>query len=272
MFTLSCFADEISPHLNEQLDVMERLNVRYLSLRSVENVNVLDLTDRQIQEISAALRARGVGVSSVGSPIGKTPVTDDIAHCLDRTSRAVEIALALDCRRVRVFSFYMGTDGPDRHRDAVMERLAAMTEIAAEAGVTLMHENEAGIYGERSDRCGDILKSINHPFLRAVFDASNFVAAGEKPFDESLPRVFEYVDYLHIKDSRRSDGVIVPAGEGDGQIAAVLSALSGRDLFLTLEPHLSSAGRMRGFSGPQLFEKALDALTKLLRDADLAYN
>ena len=272
MFTLSCFADEISPHLNEQLDVMERLNVRYLSLRSVENVNVLDLSDAQIRDIAAELRARGMGVSSVGSPIGKIPVREDISRCLEQTARAVDLALTLGCRRVRVFSFYMGKDELDGSRDAVLERLSKMTRIAEEAGVTLMHENEAGIYGESSDRCGDLLESVGSPYLRAVFDASNFVAAGEKPFDESLPRVLEYVDYLHIKDSRRSDGVIVPAGEGDGQLSAVLKAVSDRDLFLTLEPHLAAAGRMRGFSGPQLFEKAYAALTGLLRDADLAYN
>ena len=154
----------------------------------------------------------------------------------------------------------------------VIDRLRRMAGIAAAAGVTLMHENEAGIYGQASARCGDILKSVNHPALRAVFDASNFVAAGEAPFDESLPRVRDYVDYLHIKDSRHADGVIVPAGEGDGQLPAVLSAFAEKDMFLTLEPHLAVAGQMRGFTGPQLFERAHAALTGLLDAAGLTYN
>ena len=88
MYTLSCFADEISPHLDEQLDVMERLKVRYLSLRSVEDVNVLSLTDAQVKDIRQALRSRGMGVSSIGSPVGKTPVKDDASICLDQTRRA----------------------------------------------------------------------------------------------------------------------------------------------------------------------------------------
>ena len=272
MFTLSCFADEISPHLNEQLEEMERLNVRWLSLRSIEDVNVLKLTDAQLHELAASLRSRGMGVSSIGSPVGKTPIAEDAAVCLDQTRRAVEIAQMLNCPRVRVFSFYMEKDELDARRGEVIDRLRRMAEIASAAGVTLMHENEAGIYGERSERCGDILRSVNHPALRAVFDASNFVVAGEAPFDESLPRVRDYVDYLHIKDSRHADGVIVPAGEGDGQLPDVLKAFAEKDVFLTLEPHLAAAGRMRGFTGPQLFERAHAALTGLLKNANIAYD
>ena len=113
---------------------------------------------------------------------------------------------------------------------------------------------------------------MNHPALRAVFDASNFVAAGEAPFDESLPRVKDYVDYMHIKDSRHADGVIVPAGEGDGQYFSILPVFTDKDMFLTLEPHLAEAGRMRGFTGAELFARAHAALTGLLRSANIAYN
>ena len=272
MYTLSCFADEIAPDLDEQLAVMERLGVRYLSLRSVDNVNVMELTDARLKEIRAALEARGMGVSSIGSPVGKTPIADDAGACLEQTRRAVEIARRMDCPRVRVFSFYMEKDELDARRHEVIDRLSRMAEIAADAGITLMHENEAGIYGEQSARCEDILRSVAHPALRAVFDPSNFVAAGEAPFDESLPRLRGFIDYMHIKDSRRSDGAIVPAGEGDGQLRAILPVFAEKDMFLTLEPHLAVAGRMRGFTGPQLFEKAHAALTGLLRDAGIAYN
>ena len=187
MYTLSCFADEISPHLKEQLDVMERLKVRFLSLRSVEDVNVLALTDAQLREIARALRDRGMGVSSVGSPVGKTPIKDDVSVCLDQTRRAVEIARALDCPRVRVFSFYMEKDELDARRGEVMDRLSRMAEIAAEAGVTLMHENEAGIYGERSARCEDILKSVNHPALRAVSTRRISSPRGKRPLTRACP-------------------------------------------------------------------------------------
>ncbi len=271
MYTLSCFADEISPHLTEELDVMQRLGVRYLSLRSLENVNVLDLSDETLRSLVSMLKDRGMRVSSIGSPIGKTPIEGDAGLCLNQTRRAIDIARRLDCDRIRVFSFYMKPEEYDLYRNEVISRLTQMADMAQSEGVTLLHENEAGIYGEKSARCADLLKGVGHPALKAVFDASNFVAAGEKPFDESLNRVGEYVSYMHIKDSRHADGVIVPAGEGDGQLRQVLKAFADRDMFLTLEPHLAAAGKMRGFTGEKLFGVAHAALTNLLNEMNIPY-
>ena len=79
---------------------------------------------------------------------------------------------------------------------------------------------------------------MNMPNFKAVYDPSNFVGAGEAPLDESLPNIREYVDYLHLKDSRKTDNVIVPCGEGDAQIADILPLFADGDYFLTLEPHL----------------------------------
>ncbi len=271
MYKISCFADEIASTLSEQLDVMEKLNVGWFSLRSIGDTSVLELTDEQIDEIARTIKARGVGVSSIGSPIGKTPITDTSDAYLRQTERAIQIAEKLDCPRIRVFSFYMEKDELDIYRGEVIERLGKIADLAAAAGIEIMHENEAGIYGESSGRCRDLLEGVNRPNFKAVFDPSNFVAAGEDPFDQSLPQVKKFVSYLHIKDSRHSDGVIVPAGEGDGQIREILQAFAGQDLFLTLEPHLSVAGRMKGFSGPERFAKAYEALTGLLKASGIAY-
>ena len=237
MYTLSCFADEISPRLDEELDAMERLGIKWMSLRSVDNVNVLSLSDEQVDRIGCALRARGMGVSSIGSPIGKTPIADESDLYLEQTARAIEIAIKLDCPRIRVFSFYMEKDELDARRDEVLRRLRNMSELAARDGITLLHENEAGIYGESSARCRDLLESVGRDNFRAAYDPSNFVAAGE----------------------------------GDAQIRDVLREFTGDDYFLTLEPHLAMAGRNRGFSGVELFGRAHAALTGLLREAGIAY-
>ena len=271
MIRLSCFADEISPRLEDAVDVIQRLGMRYLSLRSVENVNVMELTDAQLRDIASLLGSRGIAVSSISSPIGKSPIEADARLCLEQTKRAVDIARRFNCERVRVFSFYMRREERELYRAEVMDRLCSMATIASDAGVTLMHENEAGIYGESSDRCADILSTVNSPALRAVFDPSNFVAAGERPFDESLPRLREYIDYMHIKDSRRADGVIVPAGQGDAQLKDILPLFADSGMFFTLEPHLMVAGRDRGFSGAELFERAFDAFSGLLAACNIEW-
>ena len=46
---------------------------------------------------------------------------------------------------------------------------------------------------------------------------------------------------MHIKDALFSDGAVVPAGEGEGDVAEILRRLSrrGGTMTLTIEPHLT---------------------------------
>ena len=76
-----------------------------------------------------------------------------------------------------------------------------------------------------------------------------------------------------MKDALADSGHVVPAGEGDGEIQESISALraSGFDGFFSLEPHLASAGKYSGFSGPELFGKAAEALKELLRKQEIEW-
>src|SRR5262245_20388517 len=96
MWTLSAFADEISPDLDVQLDTLDRESIRHLEFRGVWNKNVLDLTDAEIATVKDTLARRAVGVSSIGSPIGKIPIAGDFAPHLARFQRAIQVAHALE--------------------------------------------------------------------------------------------------------------------------------------------------------------------------------
>jgi 3-dehydroshikimate dehydratase len=50
MFTLSAFADEISPDPVEQLAVLKRCRVRFIEFRSIHSTNVLKLSDSQLSQ------------------------------------------------------------------------------------------------------------------------------------------------------------------------------------------------------------------------------
>jgi hypothetical protein len=45
----------------------------------------------------------------------------------------------------------------------------------------------------------------------------------------------------------------------------------GYEGFFSLEPHLAIAGQYQGFSGPDLFHHALQALQQLLKSMDWKY-
>jgi len=274
MWTLTGFADEISPDLDVQLDTLAAEDIAHLELRGVWGKNVLALDDDEIGRIRAALAARGVKVSAIGSPIGKIGIAEPFAPHLADFRRALDIARWLDAPYVRIFSFFMpeGED-PARYREAVLDRLGALVHAAEGTGVTLLHENERHIYGDVPSRCLDLLTAIDSPALRMTWDPANFVLCGVRPFSDGYAALRRYIAYVHVKDARFDTGQVVPAGEGDGEWRETLAALraSGFDGFFSLEPHLKEAGPYAGFSGPDLFRTAAQAFKGLLREQGIAW-
>jgi 3-dehydroshikimate dehydratase len=272
MIRLSAFADEISPDLDEQVAVLRREGIRYMDLRSVWNINVLDLTDDHVSKIRETLDAQGIGVAAIGSPLGKVAIDSPFDAHLQRLERAIEIAHMFQTPFIRIFSFYPpasaggASNDPAAFRDEVMRRLQAMAEYAQTAGITLLHENEKDIYGDTIARCVDIMKQCSSAHFRAAFDPANFIQCGQVPYPDAYEALRPWIAYVHVKDAL-TDGSVVAAGEGMGRWPELLERLraDGYDGFLSLEPHLAAAGQFQGFSGPDLFHCAAQALRGMLQ-------
>lgn len=280
MWTLSGFADEISPDLSEQVRVLRDLGIRWIELRSAWDTNVLDLDDAQLNEAGRLLEQAGIRVSSIGSPLGKIGIDEDFAPHLERARHALEVADRLGAPYIRIFSFFIpeGED-PAGHRDEVLRRMRELARITEEhnaahpgadgrPAITLVHENEKEIYGDIPERCLDIVTSVDSPALRLAWDPANFVQVGTAPFTDGYAMLRPHVVYLQIKDALRTDGSVVTAGNGDGQLAETLDALAadGFDGFFSLEPHLGDVDRLGGFSGPEHFAEAHRDFTAMLRE------
>jgi len=268
MFILSGFADEISDDLQVQLDTLEKLGIKFLELRGVWGKNVLELTDEEAEAIKKELDKRGMGVSAIGSPIGKIQIDDPFEPHLEAFRRAIQLAEFFGSKYIRMFSFFVPEGQADAYREQVMERLRAFLEVVEGHPIVLLHENERHIYGDIPRRCRDIFETLPSPQLRMTFDPANFVMCGVRPFTEAYPLLQDYIEYLHIKDGLMKEKRVVPAGQGDGEVRELLAALQkkGFEGFASLEPHLAMAGDFRGFSGPELFEVAVNALRGLLRE------
>jgi sugar phosphate isomerase/epimerase len=272
MFTLSAFADEISPDPQEQLDVLNRCGVKHIEFRSILKTNVLDLTDLQIGEFKSLLDRHGFRLSAIGSPIGKVKIDQPFEPHLQRFERAVELAKRFGTPNIRVFSYYKpdGTDWPQR-RGEVMARMTEKVRRAEKAGVRLVHENEHNIYGDDPDRVVDVLKTVNSPSLRAVYDAANYVFCGYDPW-QGWQKTKAWTAHFHIKDwiAGQTHGSL--AGEGQGRIPEVIAEVAqSYDGFATLEPHLLGGGPTGGVTGPELFPKAVAAFKAILDKAGAKY-
>lgn len=279
MFTISAFADEISPDPQEQIDVLKTCAVNHIEFRSILKTNVLALTDLQIDEFHSLLKKHRFGLSAIGSPIGKIKIDDPFPPHMEKFQRAIELAKTFDTRNIRVFSFYPpeGFDGDwAPHRAEVLRRMDELCAVAAKQGVRIVHENEHRIYGDSPERVVDLMthlrKSFGPEVVGAAYDAANFVFCGYDPWEGWL-KSREWLVHLHIKDWKRGEEHGSIPGQGHGLIPESIADAVSRGYvgFATMEPHLLGGGPTGGVTGPELFPKAVAAFKKILDAAGASY-
>lgn len=276
MFYLSGFADEIHESVKEQLRVLKELDIRSIEVRGIDGRNLSTLTLEETQALSETLSANGISVSAIGSPLGKISLNDPFEPHLALFDHMMQQAQILKTAYVRIFSFY---DAGHRRKE-VMNRLEAFLQHTP-SGITLLHENEKGIYGDTAERCHDILTYFEGTPLLATFDPANFIQVGE-----DVPAAFTllkpYIAYMHVKDALYADGSVVPAGMGDGHWPLLMENLRAMhfDGFLSLEPHLTDFTGFRDLEqeaavkadksqGAALFRLAAQKLKALLKEDEI---
>jgi sugar phosphate isomerase/epimerase len=270
-FRVSAFGDEIAPDLDEQLTVLRDLSIGCLDLREAWGKNVVRMDDDDLARVVKVCADHGVEVACLGSPIGKSPILEPIGMEMGNLSKIFHVGEVVGCRNVRLFSFYPPDTSTnvayDRYVESSTERLGKLTSMAEEAGFTLLLENEKGIVTDTLARCEAVIKAIDSPNLRFLWDSANFIQVGEaQVVERGWPMLGDTIGYVHIKDAVLADGHVVPAGEGDGQLPLLLTKLkaSGYQGVLSLEPHLKIAGHSTGFSGADGMQMAADALRKVM--------
>jgi len=275
MAKLSAFADEVTDDFLKQVKYLAGEHVGYIEPRFINKKNIMDLTKNELNEAKKMIDDHGLKVSAIGSPIGKVKLDEPFGLHLDKFKHAVELAVFFETPYIRMFSYYAPAGrNIDDFRDQVMERMAAKVELLTDVDVTMVHENEAKIYGHTAEQCVDIVKTIDSPKLRLVYDPANFVW-GEKitnNVEVCWPVMKPYIVHMHIKDWKlgAKDVGSIP-GEGDGQIKELLAELAAMEYegCLTMEPHLQTGGQFGGSTGPELFSKAIAAVRELAAEVGL---
>ena len=277
-YVLSAFADEAGSSLDEQIAALKRNEIGYIEPRNINGKPILTLTDEELREVKEKLDANGIKVNSLGSPIGKYPITEPFDKHLVDFHRAIEVCKILGTDKMRMFSFFVKQTELAIYRNEVMRRLNVMTEIARENGTMLCHENESEIYGQNPEEMLDLMNNVEG--LYGIFDPANYrmnncdVIAG-------INATLVNLAYLHIKDAIFESQIIVPAGDGEGRIAEVLDMVNNATddvVYLTLEPHLflfdayklidnhELKGKYTFKNNSESFDFAANALKKLLID------
>lgn len=277
-FILSAFADEAGTTLDEQIAALKRNDIGYIEPRNINGKPILTLTDEELAQVKCELDKNGIKVNSLGSPIGKYPISEPFDKHLADFNRAIAVCKALGTDKMRMFSFFTKQDELKKYRDEVLTRLNEMCRIAEENGIILCHENESEIYGQNPEEMLDLMKNVEG--LKGIFDPANYRMNNCDVMD-GINATLVNLAYLHIKDAIYDSQIIVPAGDGEGRIAEILDIVNEATddvVYLTLEPHLflfdayklidnhELKGKYTFSNNSESFDFAVNALKNLLTE------
>ena len=135
MIKLCAFADEADKSLEGQIEALRRNGLGYIELRGINGTNISKITYEQAEVYSKQLADAGIKVWSIGSPIGKIKISDDLDAHKALLRHVCRLAKIFGTDKIRMFSFFEAYDCEEK----VFSELSEMVKIAKEEGVELYH-------------------------------------------------------------------------------------------------------------------------------------
>lgn len=256
---LTGFADEAADDLPGQIRALKALGWNRLEARSVDGINIHDLSDERFEEACRLLAEVGVEVNCFGSTIANwsKSVAEPFDDTLATVGRAVARMKRLGTKLVRVMSYAVIRDPDGRAAEDQLEgerfrRLREIVRRFADEGMRPVHENCMNYGGMDAAHTLRMLEEV--PGLELVFDTGNPPLTPDfgKPFPYPMQSSWDFyqavkerVAYVHVKDSRwepiRQEELYAYPGDGDGEVARIVADLlkSGYSGGFSIEPHMA---------------------------------
>ncbi|MBU7004339.1 MAG: TIM barrel protein, partial [Theionarchaea archaeon] len=176
-FTLGVISDEISQDLEVIVNTAHDYRLDSIELRSIWDIKVQDLQDKDLERLNQELAAADLKVISIASPFLKCEIDDEkeYGEHIDIFRRSIEIAKALGTDLVRGFTFWRrdGLEGLPKYWDQIVEKFAQPTEIAESEGIILEIENEQSCFvGTGVDLAKVAGSGVNGRIMRADVEAA----------------------------------------------------------------------------------------------------
>ncbi len=270
---LAGIGDEAAPTLAGQLNAIAQLGWDAVELRTVNGQALADLDRVSRDRLVRAVRDAALRVVCLDSRIGgwAGTIADPFEHDLAELTSLAELCADLGTRYVRIMSYPNAGLPEPRWRQEVIDRVRRLADVAAAAGITLLHENCVGWAASRADRVLDLLDSVGSPALRLLFDVGNGPAHGYTATD-LLTELAPFVAHVHVKDAV-GDGentTYTLPGDGRAWVETCLRMLraAGYDGALSIEPHLATRpheDRWADAGGTAAFVAAGHRLAELVR-------
>ncbi|MFY0611030.1 MAG: sugar phosphate isomerase/epimerase [Hyphomicrobiaceae bacterium] len=247
---LGIISDETGPSLDGCIAFAGEEGLDQIEIRMVDGIAPLSLTDAQAKDANARIRAAGLHVAGIATPLLKWEAPGKQAADLgdqfgfsregrsddDLTESCIRLSDMFETRNLRIFS-YLTHDG--FVLDDLKPAFDRLLEFAVKHDKTLLLENEPVCNIARFDQLADVIELYDTPHLQPLPDIGNSAAIGEFPDAALMARVLGRAFHIHFKDAAGAKFVALGTGDVqlDAYIAAVADAGKGRQLSFSLETH-----------------------------------
>lgn len=268
--------DEPSPSwdLDEGLDVLDELGIKFIELRAAYGEMVDQMNDDTFIRVADRVKERDFTVTTYLGQVGRTvPDEANRAQDISHITRAVQRADYVGTTQLRTMGYKKGDAGTDWFAIAI-EMYTAMTEIAAAKNKTLILENPPNKTSAvcTASECLRALQAVNSPNFRLNFDPGNFGAHGEVGID-IFENLKDYIANVHVKDIREPGDTSTYCIAGDGKCGypEIFKRLCQMNYSgcITVEPHLLHSQKFH-VSGRENYIKAANRIIHLLEEAGFA--
>jgi L-ribulose-5-phosphate 3-epimerase len=218
-FKLGIITDELTEDLNEAADFIASYGLHGCELREMWSKNIMNVSQADLDRAKKIVDDHKLQVSDIASPIFKWNLPKMPAHANEKRDefkasfteqdadslleKSFGLARFFGTHKVRIFSYWRVED-PDKAYPMVRDRLAKAAQVAAKNDIILVLENEHSCNVGTGKELGRILKDVNSPNLRGVWDPGNATMLGETPFPDGYNAVRGMFPHMHIKDSRKN--------------------------------------------------------------------
>ncbi len=218
-FKLGIITDELTTKLDEAAGFIAGYGLHYCELREFFGKNIMNVPQDDLDRAKKILDQHKLQVSDIASPIFKWNLPNMPAKAGEQRDefkasfiesdadavleKSFKLARFFGTNKVRIFSYWR-VENPEKAYPFVVDRLAKAAKVAAKNEIVLVLENEHACNVGTGKELGRILKDVNSPNLRGVWDPGNATMLGETPFPDGYNAVKGMFPHMHLKDSRKS--------------------------------------------------------------------
>ena len=247
MFKLGIITDEMSQNLDEALAFSREMGLDCFELRSAWEKDPFEYNDEDFKEIKRLIDKHNIPLVSISSPFYKCMYSDTETRKkhIEGLKKLADKAEMLGASQVRCFDFFRedGVGNAD-----IAEAFFEPISICKDFGITLMIESEPSANSFNSQKTAEIVKYINNPVVRALYEPGNnlYSDTDEIPFPDGFNFVRDIFCHVHIKDAVRKDGKTTGVAIGNGEVdyEGMFKEFikTGYNRAVVLEPHYKIGG------------------------------